>query len=162
MPTRRLPPINDYERGVLTNVEQYGWHCTSVTQRERAEDFVPFSYTVGLFDRFGASELIVFGLDENVAHSIFKIYVNRLWVGEPIPLDEACADLIQNYSCAFVPVPRTRYNEFVFSALWFYAEVEFPLHQLVWPDADGAYPWSPGVGPDFLTQQPVLALDGVA
>ena len=162
MPTRRLPPKNDYERGVLKNVEQFGWHCTSVTRGGRDDDFVPFSYTVGLFERFGASELILFGLDGDVAHSIFSIYANRLWVNDPIPLDQPCSDLIQNYSCAFVAVPRDLYNEYVFSALWFYAEVEFPLHQLVWPDPDGSYPWNPSASPDFLLQQPVLALRGVA
>ena len=162
MPTRRLPPINDYERRVLQNVEKFGWHCTSVTPGESDNDFVPFSYTVGLFERFGASELIVFGLDGDVAHSIFSIYANRLWVGDPIPVDRASGELIENFSCAFVPVPRDRYNEFVFSALWFYAEVEFPLNQLVWPDADGSYPWNPSAKPGALAQQPVLALRSVA
>ena len=154
--------MNDYERGVLHNVERHGWHCTSVTQGKPDKSFVPFSYTVGLFERFGAPELIIFGLDGNTAHSIFSTYANRLWVSDPIPLDAPCDDLIKDYSCAFVQVPRSRYNEFVLSALWFYAEVDFPLYQVVWPNSEDAYPWTPGASPDFMSQQPVLALHGGA
>ena len=161
-PSLRLPPLNDYERSVLQNVEEHGWHCTSVAAGEVEEEEPPFSYTVGLFQRFGASELIVFGLEGAVAHSIFSTYVNRLWVGDPIPLDRPCTELIDNYSAAFVSVPRACYNDFVYSALWFYAEIEFPLHQLVWPGADGKFPWNASADRRYHMLQPVLGASGGA
>ncbi len=140
----------------MRNVEKFGWHCTSVYPREGDEDSPRFSYTVGLFETYGASELIIFGLSGDTAHSILSIYANRLSKGEPIPLDLPSDDLINHYRCVFVPVPRSRYNDFVYSALWFYAEVEFPLHQVVWPDSQGNFPWHSAATQDFRETQPVL------
>jgi hypothetical protein len=155
-PAQRLEPVNDYERNVLRNVEKFGWHCTSVTPGEGETDSPPFSYTVGLYQTYGASELVMFGLPGDIAHSILSIYASRLEEGRPISIDEPTHDLIDAYSCVFVQVPRDRYNDYVFSALWFYAEVPFPLHQVVWPNRHGRFPWHPQVDLAFKTEQPVL------
>ena len=155
-PTRRLPPMNVYERTVLRNVKKYGWHCTSVSPNEGDEGIPPFSYTVGLYQTFGASELIMFGLPDDTAHSILCIYANRLEQGQPISIDQPSHDLINDYPCVFVQVPRERYNDYVYSALWFYAEVEFPLHQVVWPNREDHFPWHVQAGHGFREVQPVL------
>ena len=154
-PKLRLPPVNDYERTVLRNVDEFGWHCTSVHPRE-GEEGESFSYTVGLYRSYGSSELVLFGLPSDTAHSIFSIFADRLREGEPIPLDHPTNDLIKDYPCVFVPVPRPTYNDYVFSALWFYAEVEFPLHQVVYPDRQGQFPWHSKATQAFRAQQPVL------
>ena len=154
-PELRLPPKNDYERTVLSNVEKFGWHCTSVAPRSGQEGEI-FSYTVGLHQTYGASELILFGLPSDTAHSIFSIFVDKLREANPISIATPTADLINNYPCVFVPVPLERYNDFVYSALWFYAELSFPLHQVVYPDRQGIFPWHEQATPAFREQQPVL------
>lgn len=73
-------------------------------------------------------------------------------------LDKPCIALVENYECVFVEVPRARFNDFVFSASWFYAGRDFPLYQVVWPDREGRYPWNEGATPDPRHEQPVLAL----
>jgi hypothetical protein len=150
--------MNDYEQSVLRNVEKYGWHCTSVSPGEGQPDSPPFSYTVGLYQTYGASELVLFGLPGDTAHSIFSIYANRLEEGRPISIDQPSYELINDYPCVFVQVPTECYNDYVYSALWFYAEVVFPLHQVVWPDRHGQFPWHPQVGREFLSEQPVLGM----
>lgn len=149
--------MNDYERAVVRNVEEFGWHCTSVSPREGHEDGARFSYTVGLYQTYGASELIVFGLPGETAHSILSIYADRLKQGRPISVNAPTEDLVNDFSCVFVPVPRNSYDEHVYSALWFYAEVPFPLHQVVWPSRNGLFPWHPEADPAFRETQPVLA-----
>jgi hypothetical protein len=157
-PAQRLEPMNDYERNVLRNVERFGWHCTSVSPGEGQADSPPFSYTVGLYQTYGASELVMFGLPGDTAHSILSIYANRLEEGRPISVDEPTHELIKGYPCVFVQVPRDRYNDYVYSALWFYAEVPFPLHQVVWPDRKGQFPWHQEADVTFKSEQPVLAV----
>ena len=153
----RLPPINDYERSVVANVERYGWHCTSVSTKQG--DTEPrFSYTVGLYHSYKQPEFIIFGLDSRVAYPILKILADSAAAGAMYPLDKPCDALVENYECAFVEVPRARFNDYVFSALWFYAEQPFPLYQVVWPDREGRYPWNEGAKPDPQHKQPVLAL----
>jgi len=155
-PKHRLPPMNDYERTVQRNVEKFGWHCTTVSPREGDEDTPPFSYTIGLYQTYGASELIMFGLHGDTAHSILGIYANRLEQGLHISLNEPCNDLINGYPCIFVQVPRDHYNDYVYSALWFYAEVPFPLHQAVWPNRHGHFPWHVQADQGFRETQPIL------
>ena len=154
-PKLRLPPNNDYERTVLTNVENFGWHCTSVAPRS-GQGGEKFSYTVGLSQSFGSSELILFGLPSDIAHSIFSIFVDRLRERDPISLEAPSDALIKDYPCVFVAVPRERYNDYVYSALWFYAELSFPLHQVVYPDRHGRFPWHPEASQEFREQQSVL------
>jgi hypothetical protein len=154
---KRLEPLNDYERTVLANVERFGWHCTTVGPRN-GEDSPRFTYTVGLFQSYGQPEFIIFGLAAKTAHGILSVLANAAKVGAMFPLDKPCGELVEGYECAFVQVPRMRYNDFVFSALWFYAERDFPLYQVVWPDEKGLYPWHKGVTKDPDHHQPVLAL----
>ncbi|MBX3691629.1 DUF4262 domain-containing protein [Dokdonella sp.] len=149
--------MNDYERSVLRNVEEFGWHCTSVFESEdNNNDEPPFSYSVGLYHSFQQPEFIVFGLDPGVAHSIISICANKFEAGEQLDLEQHSYDLINNFPCVFVRVPRDRYYDYVYSALWFYAEEDFPLYQIVWPNKDGLFPWHPGSPESFRQWQPVL------
>ena len=149
--------MNDYERSVVANVEKFGWHCTSVSCKQG--DTTPtFAYTIGLFHSYRQPEFIIFGLDALVAYPILRILANAAAAGEMYALDRPCDALVENYECAFVEVPKARFNDYVFSALWFYAGVDFPLYQVVWPDREGRYPWNYGAKPDPQHEQPVLAL----
>ncbi|GHA76664.1 DUF4262 domain-containing protein [Cognatilysobacter bugurensis] len=156
MPGLRLPPENDYERSVVHNVETFGWHCTSVLPTDTAPGKPPFSYTVGLHESYGGPALIMFGLNSTTAHSILGLCANRLADGNPLSLSKPSHDLIEGYPCIFVEVPRHLYNDYVYSLLWFYAEQEFPLYQVVWPDANGCFPWHAAASASLKALQPVL------
>jgi len=154
--SKRLPPNNDYERRVLANVEKFGWHYTSVFPEE-GENSPRFTYSVGLYHSYDQPEFIIFGLDSKVAYALLDTLANAAATKTMYPLDEPCGALVIGYDCVFMEVPRQRFNDYVFSALWFYAEVEFPLYQVVWPDSDGRYPWNEAYIDDPLHPQPVLA-----
>ena len=156
MPQLRVPTANDYERSVLRNVQTFGWHCTSVFSKTNDPAEPPFSYTVGLQESYGGPEFIMFGLESKVAHSILGLCAERLKDMRPLDLNQLNHDLIDGYPCLFVQVPRDRYNDYVYSALWFYAELEFPMFQIVWPDSDGRFPWHQGADESFKLSQPVL------
>lgn len=155
--SKRLPPANEYERDVVANVERYGWHCTSVCPKEGAST-PRFSYTVGLYHTYGQPEFIIFGLDSKIAYGLLSILAGAAADKRMYALDKPCGALIDNYECAFAQVPKHRFNDYVFSALWFYAEVGFPLYQIVWPDSEGRYPWNEGAKDDPSHPQPILAL----
>lgn len=140
---------------LLQNIDSFGWQCTSVAPRV-GDEGGSFSYTVGLYRSYGTSELILIGLPGKTAHAIFSIYVDRLRAGDPISLDAPSDALLQGYPCVFVPSSRERYGEYLLSALWYYAETDFPVHQLVYPDREGRLPWHSEAAPAFRLQQPVL------
>lgn len=150
--------MNHYERSVVANVANYGWHCTSVSCTQDGDE-PTFSYTVGLFHSYRQPEFIIFGLDATVAYSILKILADAAAAGKMYALDSSCDALVENYECVFVEVPKAHFNDYVFSALWFYAGHDFPLYQVVWPDREGRYPWNESSERDPQHEQPVLALE---
>ncbi len=151
----RLPPKNDYEKKVFENVETFGWHCTSVSP-EKGKESPRFSYTVGLQTSYQSPEFIIFGLDPKVSHSILSSLAEAAEAGEMYKLNESCESLIEGYECVFVEVPKHLYNDYVFSALWYYSGNSFPLYQVVWPDREGSFPWHSSYINEKGYEQPVL------
>jgi hypothetical protein len=154
----QLPPANDYERTVFANVLKFGWHCTHVSPTTGGSSHVPFTYTVGLHSTYSQPEFIILGMESSAAYAILNDLAEAARLGKMVPLDRPSDALVGGVSCAFVPVPKARYNDYVYSALWYHAGSDFPLFQAVWPDPNGCYPWNRGVPADFLERQPVIAL----
>lgn len=138
---------------MLATIDKHGWQTTSVLAEEGSP---PFSYTIGLYHSYGIAELIVFGLKPNTAHGIFSLVAAAAKNGNPLALDEPTNALLESYSCLFVKVPRSEYENYVLSARWYYEGVEFPLYQVVWPSKDGYFPWHEKVEKAFAATQPVL------
>ena len=122
----------------------------------------PFSYTIGLHHSYAQPEFIIFGLDAGISHSILGVLAKAAAAGEMYALDEPCDALIDNYSCVFVEVPKSQYEDYVLSALWLNGSNAFPLYQVVWPDSEGRFPWHKDAAEDFTLEQPVLGGHGDA
>ena len=149
----RPSPENHYEQLIVDNIRDHGWHCTSIGGED---DTPPFSYTIGLLDTFGHPELVIFGFNSTMAHSVLSIVARAAERGQAFDLGQSCDKLLDNYSCVFVEVPRAHHAEHVLSACWYYQDRDFPLYQIVWPSLDGHFPWHPDASEDLLAAQPVL------
>ena len=154
MPSPR--PRNDYERKLVQNVAKYGWQCTSVEPAEGDSSPIRFSYTIGLHSTYGQPEFIIFGLPRAAAHGILDIVAKRSASGEPIDITRPSSDLVNDYECMFVPVPREQYSEYLVSAIWWEQGSSFPAIQIVWPSKSGLFPWHPSAHQEFKKLQPVL------
>jgi Domain of unknown function (DUF4262) len=141
------------EQKVLDDVSKFGWHCMNVFGDDEHE---PFSYTVGLFQTYGHPELLIYGLPSNIAHSVLNIAAEAAASGKAINLSESTDELLNGYSCVFVPVPLTEYAEHLGFARWYYDGDNFPVQQVVWPSKTGLFPWHPEATIAFRTKQPVL------
>ena len=131
-----IPPIpkNDYERMVLRNVEQYGWHCTAVD----ADAGTPsFAYTVGLAKSGGQPEILVRGLAPAVAHSMLSACVARLAEGLPLPLGTLVHGLIDGLACSFVELPPEHYADYMLTALWWHGGQPFVVYELLSQPREG-------------------------
>ena len=149
-------PSNEYERKLVQNISEFGWQCTSVEPTEGDPEPIRFSYTIGLHSTHGQPEFIILGLPREVAHGILGIVANRMASGKPIDVSCPSSDLLNNYDCIFVPVPRHRYAEYLGSAVWWEQGEQFPAVQIVWPSKAGFFPWHPNAHVEFKKLQPVL------
>lgn len=141
------------EQKLLDDIEQYGWHCMHILEEG---DLPPFSYTVGFHKTFGCSELIIYGLESDVAHSVLNIAAKAAAGGSPIDLTTSTDRLLNGFDCMFVEVPKSKFHEHFGFALWYYEGDEFPVYQMVWPNREGLYPWNPSCTDAFRAAQPVL------
>jgi hypothetical protein len=133
-----IPPVpkNDYERMVLRNVEQYGWHCTAVAADADAGT-PPFAYTVGLAKSGGQPEILVRGLVPAVAHSMLSACAARLAEGLPLPLGAALPGLIDGLACSFVELPPEHYADYMLTALWWHGGQPFVVYELLSQPSEG-------------------------
>jgi hypothetical protein len=128
-------------------VRTHGWVVASSPADGARPDTTS---TVGLTAR-GLAELVVLGLPDDVGGALLNELAARIVDGAPtddgVPLpdllDGAAAPVLLTVDGAVAGVP----------ACEVYDEVR--LRQLVWPDADGRFPWHPGFAhPDL---QPLMA-----
>ena len=95
--------------------------------------------------RFAALPEIINGIGQQV-----KAGIRFESVGE-------YADILNEpYKCAFRPVHRKHYRDYLGSALWFYEDDPFPTMQCFLPDKAGKLPWDESCSPVVRNGQPFL------
>ena len=142
---------------VLADVKEYGWHVVRI----RARDELPgWAFSIGLYKNFTHPEIIVFGLDIDVAHSLINTVGDDVKAGKKFEIDGQYSDLIDTYSCTFKPVKSKWYDAFLGYANWFYDGIDYSVLQCVWPDKNHRYPWESDFNPHWVWGQPLLFHEG--
>jgi Domain of unknown function (DUF4262) len=138
------------------DIATYGWHVIKVYEDDEGP---AFAFTIGLFQRFGHPELIVFGLPPDTMHLMLNGAGENVRAGRPYAAGLNYDDILEGYSCTFRPVPRRHYEAYLGSARWYYEGDDFPVLQLIWPDREHRYPWAAPPDAWIRGAQPVLADD---
>ena len=123
------------------------------TKGESNGHTVTFSYTVGLAD-VGLPEVIVFGLPGDVACSILNDVAAHARAGTlrfDAPMDNFC-----NLPVVLKQVAAPLVADYIIQANA-RAGRDLPAVQLVWPDAQGKFPWEDGADARMAAKQPVLS-----
>jgi hypothetical protein len=139
---------------VVHDVEKYGWHVIHVMADAEGPSF---AYTIGLTERYGHPEIIVFGLPSTVTHPVLNQIGEAVKSGQRFDPGSASDAFLEGHACHFVAFPRAQYRAFLGYALWFYDGDGFPAVQCVWPDRAGRFPWSGSMEADLKALQPVFA-----
>lgn len=149
----RTHDLQPEQRRVLDDVEAHGLHIVHVP----GDDDAPgYSFTIGLWHSFEQPEVILFGLDPEVAQDLLDAIADEASEDRKYLDGTRHDDVLVGYPVRFLAVPKEQYVEHLGPALWAYEGHEFPCVQLVWPDKQGRWPWEPGVREGFAEAQPVL------
>lgn len=120
----------------------------------------PFAYTVGAWESYGAPELIVFGLRQDVATSILNTALSHHQAGRMFQCGVPEYEVIQNrVPVYFLEVDPDLAKVYATFADRYYEHENFPLWQIIWPDKNGRFPWEAAYEGD-LRWQPDLTTDG--
>jgi len=138
---------------VLADVAEYGWHVVKVLEKDETPGW---AFSIGLYRNFNHPEVVVFGLDGDLMHSVINSIGDEIRAGKIFAVDGEYPDLIEAYSCTFKPVSPCWYHDFLGYANWFYKSQNYPALQCIWPDRNSRYPWEPEFNPSWLWAQPLL------
>ncbi|MGI4872593.1 MAG: DUF4262 domain-containing protein [Janthinobacterium lividum] len=141
------------EQKIISDVAKYGFHVAQVP----GDGYSPnFSYTIGLYKTYGYPELICFGLNLELLHSV-------LWSGKELldkqpVLDQSIGypDFLGDYDVRFLTVDKGWYKDYFGYGAWFNQGWDFPALQIVWPDKQALFPWEAAFNPAWKAGQPLL------
>ena len=138
---------------VLADIHEYGWHVVAIPE---VDETPGWAFSIGLYKSFGHPEIILFGLDLELMHSIINTIGDSVKAGIKFEVDGRYNDLIDTYACTFKPVLPVWYYDFLGYANWFYKETDYPVLQCFWPDKQHRYPWETHFEPNWIGAQPLL------
>ena len=141
---------------VFTDVAKYGWHVVRVLEKSETPGW---AFSIGMYRNFNHPEVVVFGLNGDLLHSVINSIGEDVRAGKRFEVDGKYPDLIEEYSCTFKPVNPVWYYAFLGYANWFYENQDYPVVQCIWPDRNGRYPWEKEFNPNWLWAQPLLFHD---
>jgi hypothetical protein len=149
------PPdkFDAHEANFVAKIREHGWFQTNVF----ADDEGPsFSYTTGFWSGAKAPEIVVFSLNSRLAHDVLWDVYREVAAGASFPVGQRLSTVFANLEAVFLPVSKQLYPEYFGWGRWFYGGDDWPCLQLVWPDANGAFPWEPDHDRRFANDQPNL------
>ena len=138
---------------LVADVKAYGWHVVKIFEKDETPGW---AFSVGLYKNFNHPEIVVFGLNDEVAHSLINAIGDVVRAGKRFAADGLYSDLIDTYSCIFKPVIPVWYHDFLGYANWFYGGKNYPALQCIWPDKSHRFPWDPDFNPNWAWAQPLL------
>jgi hypothetical protein len=156
LPDFQMPAAEDeHDQKLLSDVKQYGWHVPHIFADENGPGF---SFSVGLYLKFGHPEILVMGLEQPVAHKFINLIGGYVSTGRVFRQGERTDDLAQGSPSSFIPIAIEHYQQYLGYGIWFYRSLKqpFPALQLVWPDEQGRFPWENDYDKRFFKLQKLL------
>lgn len=144
-------PKDRVERKTISDIKNHGLHIVHVMEDN---EHPRFSYTVGLYENYLHSEVIIIGLKQELAHILLNNIAYDIKSGKSYLAGEFYEGILDDFLCYFGEVPKSEYKDYVDWAIWFYDGYDFPLVQCLYPTVQGVFPWENDFPEDtkFLTK----------
>lgn len=143
---------------VAADIARVGWHVALVPPDETTPGW---AHTIGLLERFGHPELVVFGSDPQVLGPLLNALGARVREGARLEPETEVEGVVRGLALAVRAVAPRWVQPFLGNAAWHCRRPELPALQVFWPDARGRFPWEPGCDPAWRDDQPYLAASAV-
>jgi hypothetical protein len=141
---------DEYLRRVEAEIVARGWHVTVV------EDTPRYAHTTGLTRSFAHPEILVIGLPITSIASVVDEVAQLVANGTVFKAHDVSHEVFEGLEATFREVPLVSVLDYCAAATAFYGLPPKVL-QLVWPDANGHWPWDWRADARAKLQQPVLS-----
>lgn len=145
--------MDPHEEKALSDIDKHGCHVIHVFEDDQGPKF---TYSVGIERKSKQPELIITGLDKELAHWIINEYNRRIRSGEVFQADQPYSGFLNDHVVIFKPMSQTHYSEYLGWDLWLYGNSNFRVFQMIWPSTAGVWPWDPHAPSEYLWNIPRL------
>lgn len=144
------------DRKFLTIIREHGWHVMHV--HNTAEETGPeFSYSTGIYEKFGKPEIIIFGLAPDLRKSIINGYGNDVTENQrEFHKGEFYEGFLEGFDVYLTEGNTKLKKEYACWTDWYYERQSFPLLQCVWPSTSGVWPWDDNASAELKDIQPIF------
>lgn len=148
-------PEDASEQKICADVAQHGCHIVTIPEDLEGPTY---SFSIGLYLNFQHPEIVIFGLNQEVAATTINDIFVKVENGRQFQVGESSDEFFNKAKLAFVEFPPSAYHEFLGCARWFYRSLDykFPVLQGVWTDKLGKFPWENGHDQKAAKLQPIL------
>lgn len=146
---------DEVDTRVRADIERHGWHVVIVPPEQESPGW---AHTIGLLERFGHPELIVFGMDFQALGPLLNHLGGQIRAGRGFEPGSERQGILQDLPVAFRRVERKWIPAFLGNAAWHHRREDFPVLQCFWPDPAGRFPWEAACDPEWRGDQPLLYL----
>lgn len=131
------------EQRLIELIAEHGHAINCVADdADEPTDQPPFAYSLGAWESYGAPELIIFGLDSQVASDIINNVMAQYAAGRRFVCDVVEEGIAaKGVPVVFLEADPGLAKVYATSADLYYEGEAFPLWQIVWPDRNGRFPW---------------------
>jgi hypothetical protein len=151
----RMTTNDEILQRVRADIATHGWHLVLVPAADRAPGW---AHTIGLSERFGHPELLVFGSDLSFLRNLTNRLGAEVAGGAILAADSEIPGILAELPIAVRRVDPKWLEAFLGNAAWHYRERGFEALQCFWPDRAGRFPWDPESDPAWRADQPLLYL----
>ncbi len=137
-------------------IELVRTHGCSVVMVGGDAETASVTYSVGLHDTLGQAELLVVGLDPPVGHAVIRALAARMAAGHRLADRERLAGVLDGVEVELRYLEPTALSSVMTMTGWFHGGWDFPVMQVVYPDAAGRFAWEDGFDPAWRAAQPLL------
>jgi len=138
--------MDQQEEKALSDIKEIGCHILHIMEDE---DNPRFSYSIGIQEVSNHPEIIITGLQFELAHSIINEYNNKVKTGENFHTDRFYNGFLDNFDVTFKMVKKKYFKEYFGWARWLYNGNNFNALQLIYPNVNGIWPWDEKAWKEF-------------
>jgi hypothetical protein len=143
----------DVDARVRADIARFGWHLVLIPPAHGAAGW---AHTIGLDERFGHPELLVFGDDLSLLAPLLNALGERIRGGLRCAADTQLDGVLEGLPIAFRSIAGKWIEPFLGNAAWHYQRERIRALQCFWPDPKGRFPWQPEFDASLRDDQPRL------
>ena len=144
-----------YEHADKANkdIQKNGCH---IIHREAEGDQPSFTYSIGIEKASQRPDIVVTGMEKDIAHFLVNEYNSRIIDGEVFEADQFYDDFLEEFQITFKTVDNKYYAKHFPQAQWLYEGDGFRMLHFIWPNLSGEWPWDKGIKKGYRRLMPRL------